>query len=161
MQKLYNIIVCFVSLFFLYMSVWSFQWQIDLLCCWCCMKCALCWQSGTGNWPLYLAVQNGHLDVVKLLFEVSQSVSCCCCFVLFLFGGWGVGEYISHDFVCGFLYNSLPPVISLSHISWLLQPSALTAAFSHSSHGPLQPLLYGPLQLLLSPTFIRSLQWAI
>ncbi|XP_070186884.1 ankyrin-1-like isoform X2 [Littorina saxatilis] len=26
-------------------------------------------KSGTGNWPLYLAVQNGHLDVVKLLFE--------------------------------------------------------------------------------------------
>lgn len=26
-------------------------------------------KSGTGNWPLYLAVQNGHLDIVKLLFE--------------------------------------------------------------------------------------------
>nr|KAG5709649.1 hypothetical protein BaRGS_027674 [Batillaria attramentaria] len=26
-------------------------------------------KSGTGNWPLYLAVENGHLDVVKLLFE--------------------------------------------------------------------------------------------
>ncbi|XP_067685629.1 serine/threonine-protein phosphatase 6 regulatory ankyrin repeat subunit B-like isoform X2 [Haliotis asinina] len=26
-------------------------------------------KSGSGNWPLYLAVENGHLDVVKLLFE--------------------------------------------------------------------------------------------
>ncbi|KAK3767661.1 hypothetical protein RRG08_022696 [Elysia crispata] len=26
-------------------------------------------KSGTGNWPLYLAVENGHLEVVKLLFE--------------------------------------------------------------------------------------------
>ncbi|GFN91984.1 ankyrin-1-like [Plakobranchus ocellatus] len=26
-------------------------------------------KSGTGNWPLYLAVENGHLDVVRLLFE--------------------------------------------------------------------------------------------
>ncbi|XP_025086256.1 ankyrin-1-like isoform X4 [Pomacea canaliculata] len=26
-------------------------------------------KSSTGNWPLYLAVENGHLDVVRLLFE--------------------------------------------------------------------------------------------
>uniref|UniRef100_A0A2C9LW87 Uncharacterized protein n=1 Tax=Biomphalaria glabrata TaxID=6526 RepID=A0A2C9LW87_BIOGL len=26
-------------------------------------------KSGTGNWPLYLAVENGNLDVLKLLFE--------------------------------------------------------------------------------------------
>ncbi|XP_041374461.1 ankyrin-3-like isoform X2 [Gigantopelta aegis] len=26
-------------------------------------------RSGSGNWPLYLAVENGNLDVVKLLFE--------------------------------------------------------------------------------------------
>ncbi|XP_005098393.2 ankyrin-3 [Aplysia californica] len=26
-------------------------------------------KSGTGNWPLYLAVENGHLDVLKLLCE--------------------------------------------------------------------------------------------
>jgi hypothetical protein len=30
-------------------------------------------QSGTGNWPLYLAVENGHLEVVRLLFEVRTS----------------------------------------------------------------------------------------
>ncbi|KAK6166591.1 hypothetical protein SNE40_023246 [Patella caerulea] len=26
-------------------------------------------KTGTGNWPMYLAVENGHLDVLKLLIE--------------------------------------------------------------------------------------------
>ena len=30
----------------------------------------LSFQSGVGNWPMYLAAENGYLDVMKLLYEV-------------------------------------------------------------------------------------------
>ena len=30
--------------------------------------------SGFGQWPLYLAVENGHLPVVRLLCEVSLKI---------------------------------------------------------------------------------------
>lgn len=31
-------------------------------------------KSGVGNWPLFLAVENGHLEIVRLLCQVKTFV---------------------------------------------------------------------------------------
>ena len=29
-------------------------------------------QGGMGSWPVYLAVENGHEEIVRMLFEVKE-----------------------------------------------------------------------------------------
>ena len=29
-------------------------------------------QTGTGDWPMYMAAGNGHLEVMQLLYEVCE-----------------------------------------------------------------------------------------
>ena len=74
--------ICHSTLFLFMLHIWFVYWQ----------------QNDVSDWPLYVAAGFGHLDVVKLLFEVniySNSLPClclqlkqlvapfCCCFTYF------------------------------------------------------------------------------